>query len=178
MRCSLEKVFTAETCGGRTDRENAQNYFFLSARRRSAGRAGPGGFVDFRCGSRTLWFLTSRTLCLPTLGWILSPWILCPRWAHHRTIDLNTRMCCHLRVYLRFWREKVDQHRPHIASVGTLKDPSHRQAHSQRKKIVHFSRRRVTKLRNARTNFFFFFEIFVQTPKAYSFGQQRWISMK
>ena len=77
--------------------------------------------------------------------------------SHHRTIDLNTRMCCHLRVYLRFWREKVDQHRPHIASVGTLKDPSHRQAHSQRKKIVHFSRRRVTKLRNARTNFFFFF---------------------
>ena len=55
--------------------------FFLSARRRSAGRAGPGGFVDFRCGSRTLWFLTSRTLCLPTLGWILSQWILCPGWA-------------------------------------------------------------------------------------------------
>ena len=47
MRCSLEKVFTAETCCGRTDRENAQNHFFLSGRAAegSAGRVGPGRAV-------------------------------------------------------------------------------------------------------------------------------------
>ena len=50
----------------------------------------------------------------------------------------------------------MGDHHPHIASIGTLKDPGHRQAHSQKKKIVHFSQRRVTKLKNARANFFFF----------------------
>ena len=76
--------------------------------------------------------------------------------AHHRTIDRNTRMGRHLRVYLRFWREKVGDHHPHIASVGTLKEPGHRQAHSQKKKIVHFSQRRVTKLKKCSGELFFF----------------------
>ena len=57
---------------------------------------------------------------------------------HHRTIDRNTRMGRQLRVYLHFWREKVGDHHPHIASVGTLKEPGHRQAHSQKKKSFIF----------------------------------------
>ena len=46
------------------------------------------------------------------------------------------------------------------------------------KKSVHFSHRRVTKLKKCSRELFFFFKIFVQTPKSYSFGQQRWISIE
>ena len=71
----------------RTGRENALTsscfclFFSSGAAGPPEGRAGRLVLLIFRCGSRTLWFLTSRTLCPPTLGWILSPWILCPRWA-------------------------------------------------------------------------------------------------
>jgi hypothetical protein len=52
---------------------------------RRPGRAGWAGlFVVFRCGSRTLWVLTSWTLCFPTLGWTLSSVTLYPRWACKR----------------------------------------------------------------------------------------------
>ena len=57
------------------------------------GRAGRLVLLIFRCGSRALWFSTSRTLCFPTLGWILSPWILYPRWA-----------CIQLILFVRFAR--------------------------------------------------------------------------
>jgi hypothetical protein len=66
-KCTKFFAFRRE-CGGRRERAQA-----------GPGRA--GRFVGFRCGSRTLWFLASWTLCFPTLGWTLSPVTLYPRWA-------------------------------------------------------------------------------------------------
>jgi hypothetical protein len=69
----------------RTDRKNAHNIFFVEcAGRERPAQVGPGRaglFVGFRCGFRTLWFLTSWTLCFLTLGWTLSPVTVYPRWA-------------------------------------------------------------------------------------------------
>ena len=101
---------------GRTDRKGKYTSFLLFSPISGggggvwSGRA--GDFADFRCGSRTLWFLTSQTLCFPTLGWILSPWILYPRWACTRffffcALKKATRVCfkprhCLLDVWVLF----------------------------------------------------------------------------
>ena len=93
--CSIASFITCSSKGfcklkadGRTrinDRHEGKcTYFaiFWAGRRRRGRRSvWAGDFSDFRCESRTLWFFTLWTLCFPTLGWILSPRILYPRWA-------------------------------------------------------------------------------------------------
>ena len=83
--CYANERFLQTEGGGQEGKMHFFCCFFKPAAgrrgRREEGRAERLVLLMFRCGSRTLWFLTSRTLCFPTLGWILSPWILSPRWA-------------------------------------------------------------------------------------------------
>ena len=75
------KVFCKLKVADRKGKCTSSSWFFLGAAGPPEGRAGRLVLLIFRCGSRTLWFWSPQTLCLPTLGWILSPWILSPRWA-------------------------------------------------------------------------------------------------